>query len=301
MTTTDPATQPAANGKGSRVTGFLPPIVTPMLDGKLDEASLARELDYLADHVQGYLVGGSLGEVASLTLDERERLMRLCASHVQGERALAVSISDNCLDTSRRLAEVAAEAGADLVVVSCPNYFTNDRDMLVAYFGALAEFVPVDICLYDNPIASNTQLSIETLAAIHQAVPRVSHIKVTDTALEKVAALRETTGYVVYAGDDAVLWHQLSRGAHGAMVALPMIYPECASSLWQALEAGDTDAAFTIYTQATRFFHIGLGASDFVAALKTVLHERGVIASAEVRLPLLPPTARRRGEFLLAL
>ena len=164
--------------------------------------------------------------------------MRTCAEHVQGERRLAVSISDNCLATSRRLADVAGEIDADLVVVSCPNYFVNDREMLIAYFAALADFAPADICLYDNPIASNTQLCVEDITAIHEAVPRVSHIKVTDLAIDKVAALKGSTDLVIYSGDDAVLWHQLSRGATGAMVALPMIYPEVASSLWEAFESG---------------------------------------------------------------
>ena len=164
----------------AQVSGFLPPIVTPLRDGEVDNESLIRQLDYLADHVAGYLIGGSLGEVASLTIEERETLMRSCAEHVAGERRLAVSISDNCLETSRRLAGVAGEIDADLVVASCPNYFVNDRDMLIAYFGALAEFAPTDICLYDNPIASGTQLSVEDITAIHQAVPTVSHIKVTD-------------------------------------------------------------------------------------------------------------------------
>ncbi len=207
-----------------RVTGFVPPIATPLLDGRLDLPSLERQLDDLAEHVAGYLVGGSVGEVASLTLEERETLMRTCAARGATHR-LAMSISDNCFEHSRRLAGTAGEAGADLVMVSCPNYFTNGRAMLVDYFGRLGEIVPTDICLYDNPLASNTSLTIEDIAAIADAVPRVSHIKVTDLALEKVAALREATSLVVLAGDDAVLWNQLDRGAEGAMVALPLIYP----------------------------------------------------------------------------
>jgi 4-hydroxy-tetrahydrodipicolinate synthase len=301
VNTTDRTTHPRTDASRARVTGLVPPIVTPMQDGEIDHDSLTRLLDYLADHVAGYLVGGSLGEVASLTIEERGGLVRAVAEHAGGERSLAVSISDNCLDASRRLADVAGEAGAELVMVSCPNYFTNSRDMLIAYFAALAEFVPTDICLYDNPIVSHTELTVEDIAAIHQAVPRVSHIKVTDTAVDKVARLKETTDLVIFAGDDSVLWHQLTRGADGAMVALPMIYPALASSLWDALQAGDEVSAFDAYGEATRFLHVGLGASDYVAAVKTVLHTRGVIASPEVRLPLLPPSESRRHEFVSAL
>jgi 4-hydroxy-tetrahydrodipicolinate synthase len=284
-----------------RITGLLPPIATPMKDGQLDVGSLRRQLDYLADHVDGYLVGGSVGEVVSHTLEERELLMRTCADHAGGDRALAMSISDNSLENSRRLADVAGELGADLVMVSCPNYYANNLDMLVAYFGALGELAPADICIYDNPIMSHTQLSVADIAALAAAVPRVTHVKVTDTAIEKVDALRRETELVLHAGDDAVLWHQLTRGADGGMVALPMIFPECARIVFDAIAAGDEATAAAEYARAARFFHLALGAPDFVASVKTVLHHRGVIDSPEMRLPLVAPTARRRAEFVAAL
>ena len=67
-------------GQMTTLTGFIPPIATPFRDGALDLASLDRLIDDLAEHVSGYLVGGSVGEVASLTLEEREALMRRAAS-----------------------------------------------------------------------------------------------------------------------------------------------------------------------------------------------------------------------------
>ena len=116
-------------------------------------------------------------------------------------------------------------------MLSCPNYFANTLPMLIEHFGAVGEFASADICLYDNPVASHTVLSVADIASIAAAVPRVTHIKVTDTAIDKVAELRAATDLVVLAGDDAVLWNQLARGAEGAMVALPMIAPELAGAL----------------------------------------------------------------------
>lgn len=284
-----------------KITGFVPPIATPFLDGELDVASLERQMEYLAEHVDGYLVGGSVGEVVSLTLEERERLIRESNRIRPSGHALAISISDNAIANSRRLSEVAGEVDAELLMVSCPNYFANDRQMLIEYFGALGEFASADICLYDNPIATHTSLSVADIKAIADAVPRVTHIKVTDTAVDKVSALRAATELVIHSGDDVVLWHQLSRGADGAMVALPMIYPSIASDIWSALGRGDVDGAFAAYSRATPFLHVSLGAPDFVGVIKTVLHHRGVIASPELRLPLLSPDGQRHAEIIASL
>jgi dihydrodipicolinate synthase/N-acetylneuraminate lyase len=289
------------DGSVTKVTGFLPPIATPFLDGRVDLDSLKRLLDDLVDHVSGILVGGSVGEAASLTLEERVLVMNTVAEHIGRDRYLAVSISDNAIETSRRLSEAAGEAGADLLMVSCPNYYTNDGPMLEAYFGALSEFASADICLYDNPIASHTALSVADIAALAAAAPRLTHVKVTDTTIEKVEALRRDTSLVVHSGDDIVLWHQLTRGAEGAMVALPMIYPEHASALWRAFSDGDLPAAYEQYRHVTNFIQISLGGPDYVAVVKTVLHHRGLIASPEARLPLVAPTSRRRAEVIASL
>jgi 4-hydroxy-tetrahydrodipicolinate synthase len=288
-------------GRMTRLTGFIPPISSPFRDGGLDLPSLDRLLDQLAEHVSGYLVGGSVGEVASLTLDERAALMRATAARRPAGHTLAVSISDNAIANSRWLSDVAGEIGADVLMVSCPNYFSNSLQMLVEYFGAVGEFASADICLYDNPVASRTLLSIDDIRALADAVPRLTHIKVTDTAIDKVAALRAATDLVICAGDDAVLWNQLARGVDGAMVALPLIAPEIAAELWRAYERGLLDDAFAAYARTAPFLHSSLGATDYVSVIKEVLQHRGVIASAEVRLPLVGLSERRRTEVIEAL
>ena len=73
----------------------MPPIATPFRDGSLDLPSLARLIDYLPGHVSGYLVGESVGEVASLTIEERAIVTRGTTmptrrreSHPQSSRTL---------------------------------------------------------------------------------------------------------------------------------------------------------------------------------------------------------------------
>ena len=290
----------AATGEARRVTGLLPPLLTPFKDGALDLASFERVLDDLAGNVAGVLVGGSVGAVPSLAVEERIALLRAACARRDAVGAVAFSIGDNSLEHSRRLLDAAGEADADLLIVAVPNYFANSREALIAHIGTIAAEAHTDLCLYDNPVANHTPLSVADVAAIAAAVPRLKHVKVTDTALEKVAELREATGLTVHAGDDAVLWHQLTRGAEGAMVALPMIYPERAAEIWRLVRAGDHDAAYAAYRPATPFLHGALGGSDYVAVIKAVLLERGLIDSDELRLPLTPLAAPRRREVLEA-
>jgi 4-hydroxy-tetrahydrodipicolinate synthase len=282
---------------GLRVTGVVPPIPTPFLDGRLDLDSLRRELDYYFESVDGVLIGGSTGEAASLSPKERESVIRTVSGHYAGERSLVVSIADNSIEVSRALSEIAGECGAQLLVLSCPSYFPNTRPMLEAYFRAIAGFASADLCLYDNPIASNTLLTVDDIVALVDAVPRLTHIKMTDTALDKVRALRNATTTTILAGDDSVLWHQLSGGAAGLMTAIPLIQPEPTARMWSAFSSGDLEAAAAAYRELTSFIHLGLN-TDYPAAVKAVLHHRQVLASSEVRLPLLPLSPARYDEVI---
>jgi len=282
------------------VTGLLPPIPTPFRDGQVDFASLQRLIEDLRGHVDGILVGGSVGETPSLTVAERIEVMRFVSAELDLDAFLGVSIADNAIVNTRELAEAAADTGAHLLMLSCPNYYENSIEMLSAYLAAVAEFTPLDLCLYDNPIATHTTLSVSDIAALADALPSLTHIKVTDTSLGKVRALREHTDLVIHAGDDAVFWNQLVSGVHGAMVAMPMIYPEPTRQLWQhfADADGDSAAAAELYVKMARFTHLSLGAPDYVPVIKAVLHHRGVISSPEVRLPLVELNAIRYGEVI---
>ena len=107
-----PQTSAKEAGSNVRVTGLVPPIATPLLDGKLDLDSLRRLLDDLADHVSGVLIEGSVGEAASLTLEERITVMREVDPGLDRDsKFLAVSITDNSIEYSRELALAAGEVG----------------------------------------------------------------------------------------------------------------------------------------------------------------------------------------------
>lgn len=276
----------------TRVTGLIPPIPTPLTRSQLDLRSLERVIEDISPHVSGVLVGGGVGEVASLSIEERVSLFGAVRGMLPDDLSLVVSIADNSLEHTRRLAAAAGEAGASLVVASCPGYYANDIGMLEAYFSAVSAFTPIGLCLYDNPSASHTTLSVADIASLAAAVPRMTHVKVTDLSPGKVTALKEATDLTVCAGDDAVLWDQI-HDADAVMVAAPLIYPEECAGLWNAVSGGDTESARASYRELAPFLHAALGSADYVAVIKAVLQHRGVIHSSEVRLPLQGLPERR--------
>ena len=70
----------ALDSRYAGLAGNIPTISTPMRDGAVDHASLRSLMAYIDPHVDGYLTCGSVGEGASLTLDERIAVMQTVAA-----------------------------------------------------------------------------------------------------------------------------------------------------------------------------------------------------------------------------
>jgi 4-hydroxy-tetrahydrodipicolinate synthase len=302
VTRTSTIDRPVETENRRTLTGIIPPIPTPFSEGRLDLESLRRLLDDLLPSIDGVLIGGSTGETPSLSIDEREAVLRTVASHLSGsDHSIVFSIADNSLEHSRRLSDAAGEMSADMLILSCPSYYPNSQAMLVEYLTEVGDFASADLCLYDNPFVTKTWLTAAQVTALGAAVPKLTCVKMTDTAIGKVGEIVANSDLTVYAGEDSVLWHHLGEGVDGIMSAIPMFYPALCARLWESFASGRRAEAFEIFCRLAPFITCGIHADDYIAVVKGVLAQRGTIDSAEVRRPLVSLSEGRLAEVLSVL
>jgi 4-hydroxy-2-oxoglutarate aldolase len=104
--------------------GIIPPVPTPFTKtGALDLGALKDLLRALEPHVDGFLILGSTGEATALVL-ARNR--------------------------------VAAEVGADVVLVLPPHYYLGGMSerVLSAHYRTIADESPLSVMLYNVPAAT---------------------------------------------------------------------------------------------------------------------------------------------------
>jgi 4-hydroxy-2-oxoglutarate aldolase len=149
---------------GDRLRGVLAPAVTPFDDagGAPARDACARNVRaHLAAGLAGVLVAGSSGEAALLDDDERARLVASARELVPG-RPLADRRRGRRVDARDHPARaVAADAGADAVLVVSPHYYGRrmTEAALLAHFGAVADASPVPVLLYNIPVYAHLVLS----------------------------------------------------------------------------------------------------------------------------------------------
>ncbi len=283
----------------STISGSLPVIPTPFSDDRIDFDSVLRLLDHLFPELDGYTICGSTGESVSLSVDERLELMRFAARNTPRGKQVVVGLTHTNIEEMIRLARAAEDLGLNGGLVPCPYYFPNSPPMVLEFFRALDTATSLPLVIYDNPVYTKTWLSAEQILQIVHSCKHVVGVKMTDHALEKIRAIREA-GVPVYAGDDITAFRSLLLGVEGSMIIAPSVFPQAYQETVGLLAAGDPAEALRLFSQTILpFIHL-FGPGDEVPVTKALFRHLRIFRSGETRLPLLPCTAERFNQVLLA-
>src|SRR5262249_52367562 len=141
--------------------GIIPPMITPLVDrDTLDAAGVDRLVEHLlAGGVHGIFILGTTGEAPSLSYRLRHELIARVCGPVAGRAAVLVGITDTSCVESVILANKAAAAGAQAVVLSAPYYFPAGQPELWEYIEDIAGELPLPVFLYNMP--SHTKITFE--------------------------------------------------------------------------------------------------------------------------------------------
>ncbi len=272
------------------LTGVFSPLTTPFAGGRpaldLLAANLAR---YERHGLAGYLVLGSTGEAALLTDEERVAVLRAARAAIPHERTMIAGVGQESTAATLRMAAIAAECGADAVLVVTPSYFRAQMsaDALVAHYTAVADASPRPVLLYNVPQFTGVTIPpavVERLAG-H---PNIAGLK--DSAgdigwLVDVIA-RVPARFEILGGAAGVIESALAAGAVGAILAIANVLPEACVRLFREQSAGRAAAAREVQRRLLPAIRLIAGRLG-VAGVKAAMDERGLVGGLP-RPPLLP-------------
>ena len=185
-----------------------------------------------------------------------------------------------------RLAEHAATAGADAVLIVSPYYNKPTQAGLYAHFAAVAAAVDVPVIVYDIPGRSIVRVNDDTLARLASDFANISGIKDATADLVRPTALQNLLGndFTQLSGEDATALPYLAAGGHGCISVTANIAPRLLSEMHAAWWAGDIKTAQTIH-QKLLPLHNAMFCEASPGPVKYAASLLGICA-AETRLPL---------------
>ena len=270
--------------------GVLVAVTTPFdpnfeVDGPALVDHVAR---LVANGVDGIVVGGSLGEGASLSLEERVRLVTGAVSAAGPRVPVVAAIGAARTAEAVGLARSAVSAGASGLLVLPPYVYRGDRRETHEHFRAVLRATEVPGMLYNNPAAYGTDVSPDEVLELAEELPMLTGVKESSGDVRRIAAIRALLGERVEVAvglDDAVL-EGVAAGAVGWVAGLANAFPEESVRLFRHLERGERDEAWELYRWFLPLLRRDTG-PKFVQEIKALQSDLG-LGSARVRPPRLP-------------
>jgi 4-hydroxy-tetrahydrodipicolinate synthase len=279
----------------NQLSGVWLPLVTPLRDGALDEISLRRLVrHYATDAIDGFILAATSGEGLLLETSELEHLV----VSVRAELAEIPRILPICLGlagaSTARMKEMLDETAAwpiDGYLISAPYYLRPSQRGLLTHFNDLADHASWPIMLYNIPYRSSVNLANDTLLKLAQH-PNIVGMK--DCCADRAQTIdllrRRPDGFRVLTGEDAQYFDALTDGADGAILLSAHVETERFASIYRLMQAGDRSAAAACWESVANLARL-LFAEPSPAPAKYWLAQRGLIASAEVRSPIVEVSA----------
>ncbi|GIG25206.1 4-hydroxy-tetrahydrodipicolinate synthase 2 [Cellulomonas denverensis] len=263
-------------------------MVTPMTeDGKLDLDAAAALATHLVDHGHdGLVLNGTTGESPTTHAPEKAELIRVVADAVGDRASIVAGAGSNDTLHAVRMADQAAQAGADGLLVVSPYYSRPSQEGIVRHVTAVADATALPVMLYDVPGRTGVRLAQSTLDAL-AAHDRVVAVKDATGDVYSAATAAARTGLAWYSGDDSLLLPFLAHGAAGIVsVAGHVVGPQFAAIV-AAFDAGDHARALQIFLSIAPAIDALNGQGFQAVAAKAAVQALGLIPSRHLRLPLV--------------
>ena len=262
-------------------------IVTPFIDGKIDEQGLIDLIEFQIENgTHGIVPCGTTGESATMSHEEHHRVVELTIKTVNGRVPVLAGTGSNSTSETIELTRHAKEAGAAGALVITPYYNKPSQEGLYQHFKSVAEEVDIPIIMYNVP----SRTSINMLPA---TVARCAEIK-------NIVGIKEATGnlnqisevirlcpddFAVMSGDDFTSMATVAVGGTGVISVTSNVEPKSMAAMMDAALGDDMVKARELHYQLFPLMQAMFLDTNPVPA-KTTLELMGKIKSATPRQPL---------------
>jgi 4-hydroxy-tetrahydrodipicolinate synthase len=261
----------------------------------VDYEKFAAHCEFLIDNgCRGVGPNGSLGEYSSLTDDERRKVIQTAVKAVDGRGLVVAGVHGVGSHQAKHWAELAAEDGADGVLLLPPTIYRANRSEVIAHYAAVNE-VGLPIMIYNNPIDTKVDLTPSILAELAQ-LENVVAVKEFSGDVRRVLEIKELAPDLdVIAGADDLLFESLVAGAVGWFAGYPNAFPREAVEIYDLVTEGKIDEARELYRHLVAVFRWD-SRTEFVQAIKLSIDMAGQSYGGPTRPPRGPLSAEHEAQ-----
>lgn len=204
-------------------------LITPFNNYEVDYPALERMVDYvIAGGVDYIVVLGSTAETATLSLKERDEVLRFIVKHTNGRVPIVAGMGSN--NTADLVEQLHTFNLSDVVAILSvvPYYNKPSQEGIYRHFMAVAEASPVPVIIYNVPGRTGLNMTAATTLRLAHATPKIVAIKEACGNIEQMQAILDgrPEGFLVLSGDDGLTVELVKRGGDGVISVAANSLPE---------------------------------------------------------------------------
>jgi 4-hydroxy-tetrahydrodipicolinate synthase len=264
-------------------------IVTPFIDGQLDEQGLVDLIEFhIENGTHGIVPCGTTGESATMSHDEHHRVVKLTVKTVNGRVPVIAGSGSNSTSEAINLTRHAKQAGADGALLVSPYYNKPSQEGLYQHYKAIAEAVDIPIVLYNVPSRTSSNILPQTVARLAE-IDTIVGIKEATGSLNQISEVIRLCpqDFVVLSGDDFTSMPTVLVGGAGVISVTSNVAPKDMAQMMDAALTGDLARAKQLHYKLFPLMQAMFYDTNPVPAKKS-LELMGKIKSGIPRLPLCP-------------
>jgi len=276
----------------SHLKGSIPPLVTPFRDGAVDYDAFARLVEFqMREGSHGILVNGTTSEPASLTVDERNRLVDAAVQTAAGRVPIIAATGSQSLAETEQLTDHAVRAGVDALLIVTPYYSKPPQRGLVDYYLRLAERHDTPWMVYHIPGRAAVSVTLDTFKALKERSPSFVGMKHAANDLGFVTECLTAFGpdFRIFVGLEELSFPMMAIGACGLMNAVGNLRPDVLAKLCVAVWKSDIPAARALHDRLLEINQAVFFDTNPIP-IKYMMKRLGIIPENEHRLPMVPAT-----------
>ena len=284
-------------------TGSYTALVTPFRRGAVAFDELRKLVEFqIKSGIDGLVPVGTTGESPTVTHEEHLDLIRCTIEAARGRVPVIAGTGSNSTHEAIVMTKVAAEAGADGLLLVAPYYNRPTQEGLFRHFSALAEVTDKPIVLYSIPGRCGVEISVGVIERLRAKYPHVAHVKEAGGSVDRVDQIVQALGdsVTVLSGDDSLTLPFMAVGAKGVISVVSNYFPREVTKLAALALAGEYAKARALHRRLYPLFKTFFIESN-PSPIKFAMARAGLIGSDEVRLPLCPLSAASRKTLLAEL
>lgn len=279
--------------------GVFPAITTQFtandeLDMAMFDLSLQSQINA---GVHGIVLGGTLGEASTLTVAEKEKLVKFAIQKAARKIPIILNIAESSTREALQQTTNAKTWGADGLMLLPPMRYKSDDGETVTYFKTIANATDLPIMIYNNPVDYKIEVTLDMFDELKEC-KNITAVKESTRDVSNVSKMRNRFGdrYQVLCGVDTIAMEELLLGADGWVAGLVCAFPKETVAIYELVKAGKIQEATKIYRWFMPLLELDIH-PKLVQYIKLAQQQTG-LGSENVRAPRLILAGEERERIL---